>query len=109
MISGQFYFILLLLYFFNKIETKEMNEAIRYIYHERRFEANQFEILYTAALRRLYKEGMLIKNVENWLNYYKLSKKGYYAVKDLLNDVMVDNRDKLVNRIRLDIISAQYR
>ena len=97
------------LYFFNKIETKEMNEAIRYIYHERRFEANQFEILYTAALRRLYKEGMLIKNVENWLNYYKLSKKGYYAVKDLLNDVMVDNRDKLVNRIRLDIISAQYR
>ncbi|RHV45023.1 hypothetical protein DXB45_18965, partial [Clostridium sp. OM04-12AA] len=103
----------------------EMNEAIRYIYHERRFEANQFEILYTyherrfeanqfeilytAALRRLYKEGMLIKNVENWLNYYKLSKKGYYAVKDLLNDVMVDNRDKLVNRIRLDIISAQYR
>lgn len=109
LISGQFYFILLLLYFFNKIETKEMNEAIRYIYHERRFEANQFEILYTAALKRLYKEGMLIKNVENGLNYYKLSKKGYYAVKDLLNDVMVDNRDKLVNRIRLDIISAQYR
>ena len=86
-----------------------MNEAIRYIYHERQFEANQFEILYTAALKRLYKEGMLIKNVENGLNYYKLSKKGYYAVKDLLNDVMVDNRDKLVNRIRLDIISAQYR
>ena len=109
LISGQFYFILLLLYFFNKIETKEMNEAIRYIYQERRFEANKFEILYTAALKRLYKEGMLIKNVENGLNYYKLSKKGYYAVKDLLNDVMVDNRDKLVNKIRLDIISAQYR
>lgn len=86
-----------------------MNEAIRYIYQERRFEANQFEILYTAALKRLYKEGMLIKNIEKGLNYYKLSKKGYYAVKDLLNDIMIDNRDKLVNRIRLDIISAQYR
>ena len=61
-----------------------MNEAIRYIYQERKFEANQFEILYTAALKRLYKEGMLIKNVENGLNYYKLSKKGYYTVKDLL-------------------------
>ena len=93
----------------DKIETKEMNETIRYIYQERKFEANQFEILYTAALKRLYKEGMLIKNVDNGLNYYKLSKKGYYTVKDLLNDVMVDNRDKLVNRIRLDIISAQYR
>ena len=50
-----------------------------------------------------------IKNIEKGLNYYKLSKKGYYAVKDLLKDIMIDNRDKLVNRIRLDIISAQYR
>ena len=109
LISGQFYFILLLLYFYNKIETKEMSEAIRHIYQERKFEVNQFEILYTAALKRLYKEGMLIKNVENGLNYYKLSKKGYYTVKDLLKDVMLANRDKLINRIRLDIIFAQYR
>lgn len=109
LISGQFYFILLLLYFYNKIETKEMSEAIRHVYQERKFKANQFEILYTAALKRLYKEGMLIKNVENGLNYYKLSKKGYYTVKYLLKDVMVANRGKLINRIRLDIIFAQYR
>lgn len=109
LISGQFYFILLLLYFYNEIETKEMNEAVRHIYNIRDFETDRFEILYTAALKRLYKERMLVKNVKNGAYFYSLSKKGYYAVKDLLKDVMVDNRDKLINGIRLDIISAQYR
>ncbi|MDE6434125.1 MAG: hypothetical protein K2L07_07825, partial [Lachnospiraceae bacterium] len=79
-----------------------------YIYYDRNFEANRFEILYTAALKRLYKEGMLIKSVENSLNFYNLSKKGYYTVKDLLKDVTIDDRDKLINGIRLNIISAQY-
>lgn len=65
-------------------------------------------MLYTAALRRLYKEGMLIKSVENGLNFYKLTQKGYYTVKDLLKDVMIDDRDKTINGIRLNIISAQY-
>lgn len=109
LISGQFYYILLLLYFYNRIETSEMSEAIRYIYQQRMFKNEYFEILYTAALKRLYKEGMLIKIVENGLNYYKLTRKGFYAAKDLLEDVMVDNRDKLINGIRLDIINAQYR
>ncbi len=108
LISGQFYFILLLLYFYNRIETKEMREAIKYIYYERNFEANRFEILYAAALKRLYKEGMLIKSVENTLNFYRLTKKGYYIVKDLLKDVMINERDKLINGIRLNIISVQY-
>lgn len=108
LISGQFYFILLLLYFFNRIETKEMSETIRYIYFDRNFQDSQFEIIYTAALKRLYKEGMLIKSIKNSLNFYNLTKKGYYAVKDLLKDVIINDRDKLINGIRLNIISAQY-
>ena len=108
LISGQFYFILLLLYFFNSVEIKEMNEAIRNIYYERKFEDSRFEVLYTAALKRLYKEGMLVKEIENDLYFYKLTQKGFYNTKKLLKDVMINNRDKIINGIRLSILTDQY-
>lgn len=108
LISGQFYFILLLLYFFNRIEIKKMNEAIKEIYYERKFESSRFEVIYTAALKRLYKEGMLVKEIEKGLYFYKLTQKGYYSVKNLLKDVMINNRNRMINGIRLNIITAQY-
>lgn len=108
LISGQFYFILLLLFFYNRIEIKEMSETIKGIYHDKKLESSRFEVIYTAALKRLYKEGMLVKNVEDELNYYELTQKGYYNVKALLKDVVIENRDHILNGIRLDIINAQY-
>ena len=108
LISGQFYFILLLLYFYNTVEIKDMIETIRYIYQNKGFDSKRFEAIYTAALKRLYKEGMLIKYVENSTNFYKLTRKGYYMVKDLLVDIIIPNRDKVINEIRLNIITAQY-
>ena len=51
---------------------------------------------------------MLVKNVEDELNYYELTQKGYYNVKALLKDVVIENRDHILNGIRLDIINAQY-
>ena len=109
LITGQYYFIILLLYFFGKVEIIELNEVIKFIYKEKDFDLSQLEVLYTAVLKRLYKEGLLIKSFVDGLNCYQLSKKGYYFAKDLLLDVMLNNRDRIVNRIRLDIISAQYR
>ena len=108
LISGQFYFIMLLLYFFNHVNIKEMNEAIRSIYYERKFDDSRFEVLYTAALKRLYKEGMLVKEIENDLYFYKLTQKGFCNVKKLLKDVMINNRDKIINGIRLTILTDQY-
>ena len=92
-----------------KVEIIELNEVIKFIYKEKDFDLSQLEVLYTAVLKRLYKEGLLIKSFVDGLNCYQLSKKGYYFAKDLLLDVMLNNRDRIVNRIRLDIISAQYR
>jgi len=108
LISGQFYFIMLLLYFYNRVEIKDMNEAIKAVYFERMFEASRFEVIYTAALKRLYKEGMLIKEVEESTYFYRLTQKGYCNVKKLLKDIMVDDRDKIINGIRLNIITDQY-
>lgn len=108
LISGQFYFILLLLYFDNRVEIKQMNMLLREIYFERNYRADSFEVLYTAALKRLYKEGMLLKSVENGENFYRLTSKGYSRVKTLLNDVNIAKRDHVVNKIRMKILQAQY-
>lgn len=108
LISGQFYFILLLLYFYNHVEIKEMSETIKDLYYERNFDNSRYEVTYTAALKRLYKEGMLIKEVEKDIYYYKLTQKGYHNVKDLLEDVMIKNRTHVINGIRLRIITDQY-
>lgn len=108
LISGQFYFILLLLYFDNKIDIKQMPTIVREIYYERNFRADSFEILYKAALKRLYKEGMLLKSFENGENFYRLTEKGYFRAKTLLNDVNIAERDHTVNKIRMKILQAQY-
>lgn len=108
LISGQFYFILLLLYFDNKIDVKHMPTIVREIYFERNFRADSFEVLYTAALKRLHKEGMLLKSFENGENFYQLTAKGYFRAKTLLNDVNVAERDHAVNKIRMKILQAQY-
>ncbi len=105
LITGQFFFVLLLLYFYNSIKPAELADAVKYIYNKKSEDEKQFDILYTAAIKRLYKEGMLIREDSD----YKLTKKGYDSAKSLLNDVMVDKRDRLINGIRLNILSAQYR
>lgn len=85
-----------------------MMKVVKGLYFCRGFNADNFEIVYTAALKRLYKEGMLVKVAINGVNYYKLTQKGYHNAKMLLEDVMIQNRDKVINGIRLEILNAQY-
>ena len=51
---------------------------------------------------------MLVKEIENDLYFYKLTQKGFCNVKKLLKDVMINNRDKIINGIRLTILTDQY-
>lgn len=108
LIAGQFYFMIILLFFYKEIEIKKMNELIKNIYFERGFSAENFEMVYSAALRRLYKEGMLIKEIGSSHNYYKLTQKGYDSGKNILNNVLIEKRDKIINGIRLKILKDQY-
>ena len=108
LIAGQFYFMILLIFFYKEIEIKTMNEFIKDVYFERGFKSENFEMVYTAALKRLYKEGMLIKVVDTDKSYYRLTQKGYNGTKAILNDVMIEERDKKINGIRLKILMNQY-
>ncbi len=85
-----------------------MTEYIKTIYFERNFESKNFEMVYTAALKRLHKEGMLIKIYKKGQNYYRLTQKGYENVKSLLDEVIIEKRDRKINEIRLELLKIQY-
>ena len=61
LISGQFYFIMILLYFFNSIEIKRLVQIIKDLYTMKGYNEKEFEMVFTSAIRRLYKEGILKK------------------------------------------------
>ena len=64
-ISGQYNFILLLLHFFDKLSIKELNKWIKNIYLSKKFPPNDFEMFFSAAIRRFFKDGLLSKEFSN--------------------------------------------
>ncbi|MBR1701595.1 MAG: retron St85 family effector protein [Lachnospiraceae bacterium] len=109
LISGQFYFIMVLLYFYNSINTTKMVQTIKELYLSRGYEEKQFEVVYTAAIRRLYKEGLLKKvQISDGSNFYELTNKGYEQVKYILGSAHIKNSTKIIDGIRLKIIRTSY-
>ncbi|MBR1432099.1 retron St85 family effector protein [Ruminococcus sp.] len=104
-ISGQLLFILLLLYFYVELEAKELAHNIKNIYLKK-FEPKNFDMIYLASLRRLFSKGLVCKNRKEEKFYYQLSDKGYKYAKSMLNTADIANRNKILNRIRLEIINA---
>lgn len=51
---------------------------------------------------------MLNKEFNESKSYYKLTQKGYGSAKSILNNVMIENRDRIINGIRLKILRDQY-
>lgn len=109
LISGQYYFIIILLFFYNSIGVKEFIEAIKKVYLHRGYDEKRFEIVFSSAIRRLYKEGMLRKTSisENKIEY-ELTNKGYDCSKELISDALITNKTQVIDGLRLKIIRSQY-
>lgn len=109
LISGQFNFIMILLYFYNSIEIKKLVQMLKLLYLERKYDEREFEMIFNSAIRRMYKEGALKKvHLSDNINAYELTDKGYYMVKRILNTTKVSNRTKIIDGIRLKILRSQY-
>lgn len=108
MISGQYYFIILLLYFYQELNVKTLIKAIKELY-SRKYDVKEFDIIYTSAIKRLFKEGIIKKDedVEKKISY-RLTDKGYDSAIHLLSSVSVSNREKVIDGIRLKIMYSQY-
>lgn len=109
LISGQFYFIMVLLYFFNSIEIKKLVQIIKDLYSIKGYNEKEFEMVFTSAIRRLYKEGILKKvQMLDGTNLYELTKKGYEQAKYILDSAQISDCTKVIDGIRLKIIRSQY-
>lgn len=104
-ISGQFHFILLLLYFYVELESNVLVHQIKDLYL-RKFKAEYFDMIYSSTLRRLFSDGFICKKRMEEKNYYQLSDKGYAYAKSMLKTADITNRNKILNGLRLEIMNA---
>lgn len=108
LISGQYYFIVLLLYFYQKLNVKILVKAIKELYLAK-YTGDKFDIIYASAVKRLFKEGMIKKEEqEKEENVYTLTDKGYEFANVLLSYVPLVNRTQVINKIRMQIMYKQY-
>lgn len=106
-ISGQYVFILILLYFFEKMPIKELKKYIKDIFQSKAFLMRDFEIYFSAAIRRLFKEGLLSKSSSNNSTIYQLTDKGYLNAINLLSYANLDKKTNIYNNIRMRIINIE--
>lgn len=100
-LSGQRDFLLLLLYFQDKMSARELVKAIKAIYERENYPASQFEIFYNAAVRWCFKERQITKTDDD---QYELTDKGYQSALELLSYVRLKKRTKIFNDIRMKIM-----
>ena len=105
LITGQYTFIALLLFFFRRIAIKDLSMYIKELYSSKGFAIENKDLIYASAVRRLFKEG-LIKKEESRENdkLYLLTDKGLYFVDKLLSNVNIENRTRVIDGIRLQIL-----
>lgn len=104
-ITGQYNFVLILLYFYKALRIKELNDNIKELYISKSFPSNRFDIIYSSAIRRLFKDGILSKSSpEKGESLYQLTYKGYNSALDLLSYASINQRTKMYDEIRMKII-----
>ena len=66
-------------------------------------------MVFTSAIRRLYKEGILKKvQLLDGINSYELTNKGCQQAKKVLDSAQISDCTKVIDGIRLKIIRSQY-
>lgn len=108
LISGQYYFIILLLYFYQELKVKDLVTFIKGLY-EKKYNTEEFDIIYSSAIKRLFKEGLIKKEESAGKGIqYELTDKGYSFSNLLLSYVSLENKTRTIDKIRLKIIYSQY-
>jgi len=108
-IIGLYYFIPIILYFFNSLELNMMITYLRYLFKENKYKETEFDTLFRSSLKLLYKDKLIQKNIVNSNNFYKLTVKGYNTIINVLNDVNIEDKSKLYDSVRFGIISDKYK
>ncbi len=106
-ISGQYNFVLLLLYFYKTLTVKKLVSYIKSVYEAKEFDMSDFDMIYTAAIRRLFKEGLIKKYNSDNDTGYMLTDKGYDSAMSLLSYVELKGKTKIFDKIRMKILFSE--
>lgn len=99
------YFIELLLYCFKTLTSKELADIIQYIAGENKIEINDFNVIFNAALKLLFKDEKIVKVSTQKYSSYQLSRKGYISMKKIISDC---TRTWVCDRIRVEIMYFDF-
>ena len=108
LISGQYYYIVLLLFFLKDLLVKNLVNNIKEIYLDKGYDENEFDVIYSSSIRRLFRDGLIKKEVSNEGIKYNLTEKGYVFAEMILNYVNIRNRTKIINNIRMKVLYDLY-
>lgn len=107
-IIGQYYFILMVIYFYGVISVKNLVRYVKYVVDARKIQIMDFDLLYSAALKQLYKDKMIEKNIHQNADFYSLTDKGKTKYYKTFNSLRLAQKTKKSDFIRLSILAHQY-
>ena len=104
-IVGMHYFILLLLYFFKNMSSKEIVDMINYISMKESLEYSDFTILFNSALKLLFQDKKIVKIPGKQYSSYKLTTIGFQAIKQMISD---STRRNFCDTIRIKLMHYEF-
>lgn len=107
-ITGLYYFIPIMLNFFNSLSVDRISESLKFLFRENNYGLDEFDTLFRSSLKLLYKDRYISKNVSDGELVYLLTEKGYKNVKNVLDSASIYRKTILYDRIRFAIIKKKY-
>jgi hypothetical protein len=105
---GLYYFIQVVLYFFKNIDIDVLMSSLKYLFEKQGYDIEDFDTLFRPSLKLLYKDKLIIKNVNEGKMIYTLTEKGYMQVNIQLSRINIKNKNILFDGIRFGIIRNEY-
>lgn len=101
-IIGQYYFIPLLIFFTKSISMRNLEKIMARIYTNDNLSMDRLQIVLSSSVKLLYKNKFIDKNIIS--GEISLTNKGNKYIRNILDNLMVDNRKKLYDYIRYGIM-----
>lgn len=105
---GQYYFVTLILYYFKILTAEKLVLYIKSIAEIESITISDFDLLFNAVLKLMYRERLIEKSSLDDRDAYSLSEKGISFYYQLFYNTNKSNKTILSDKISLSILSSQY-
>lgn len=108
-IVGLHYFIPIVLYLYGSVEVDLMVGGLRKLLNNLYGDdLKDYSRLYNSSMKLLYKQKIITQESRGECKFYRLTNSGYDFATEMLNNLFILNRTKLIDGIRFDIMRNEY-